>query len=90
MGKAADATYIQSRCLTGARPRVYSLRVQSDRRAYQAYMKTLERQENLDIKQAEVVEILTEQSRVTGVITHTGAVYKARAVIIATGTLRAG
>jgi tRNA uridine 5-carboxymethylaminomethyl modification enzyme len=92
MGKAADATYIQSRMLNrGKGPAVYSLRVQSDRRAYQAYMKkTLERQENLDIKQAEVVEILTEQSRVTGVITHTGAVYKARAVIIATGTFLRG
>lgn len=92
MGKAADATFIQSRMLNkGKGPAVYSLRVQADRRAYQSYMKkTLECQPNLDIKQAEVVEILTENGQVSGVVTHTGAIYKSKAVIIATGTFLRG
>ncbi|MCK9479294.1 MAG: tRNA uridine-5-carboxymethylaminomethyl(34) synthesis enzyme MnmG [Firmicutes bacterium] len=92
MGKAADATFIQSRMLNkGKGPAVYSLRVQADRRAYQQYMKgALERQQNLDIKQAEVVEILTDKTGVCGAITHTGAIYHAKAVIIATGTFLRG
>ncbi|OQB14599.1 MAG: tRNA uridine 5-carboxymethylaminomethyl modification enzyme MnmG [Firmicutes bacterium ADurb.Bin193] len=92
MGRAADATFIQSRMLNRSKgPAVYSLRVQADRRAYQAYMKkTLEKQQNLDIKQAEVIEILTEGGAVSGVVTHTGATYLAKAVIIATGTFLRG
>jgi len=92
MGKVADLTFIQSRMLNkGKGPAVYSLRVQADRRAYQAEMKKrLERQPNLDIKQAEVIEILGENGAVTGVVTHTGAVYSVKSVIIATGTFLRG
>jgi tRNA uridine 5-carboxymethylaminomethyl modification enzyme len=92
MGKVADATFIQSRMLNkGKGPAVYSLRVQSDRRKYQEEMKKrLEMQENLDIKQAEVVEILTENNTVTGVVTYTGATFKVKSVIIATGTFLRG
>ncbi|NLB80988.1 MAG: tRNA uridine-5-carboxymethylaminomethyl(34) synthesis enzyme MnmG [Clostridiaceae bacterium] len=92
IGKAADATFVQSRMLNkGKGPAVYSLRVQTDKRRYQEYMKrVLEEQSNLDIKQAEVVEILTDNGKVTGVVTHTGAVYNANAVIIATGTFLRG
>lgn len=92
MGKAADKTFLQSRILNrGKGPAVYSLRVQSDRRAYQALMKqTLERTENLDLKQAEVVRVLCEGKQVTGVITHTGAWFQAKAVIISTGTYLKG
>ncbi|MBQ2753853.1 MAG: tRNA uridine-5-carboxymethylaminomethyl(34) synthesis enzyme MnmG [Clostridia bacterium] len=92
MGKAADATFIQSRMLNkGKGPAVYSLRVQSDRQRYKMYMKdTLEKQENLYIKQGEVVEILHEGNKVTGVVSHTGAVYNVKAVIIASGTYLGG
>lgn len=92
MGKAADATFLQSRMLNlGKGPAVHSLRVQSDRRAYSRYMKhALEQQENLELIQAEIVEIQTENSQVTGVVTHLGAVYGARAVILATGTYLKG
>ncbi|MDR1438681.1 MAG: tRNA uridine-5-carboxymethylaminomethyl(34) synthesis enzyme MnmG [Clostridiales bacterium] len=126
MGKAADRTMIQSRMLNRAKgPAVFSLRAQIDRRSYQRYMKlALESQPNLDVRQAEAVEILTSPAsaalaagdcgaepcappaasaagdakpsdaavpggakpRVTGVRVHTGTVYAARAVILATGT----
>ncbi|MDK2933568.1 MAG: tRNA uridine 5-carboxymethylaminomethyl modification enzyme [Clostridiales bacterium] len=92
MGKNADKTFIQSRILNKRKgPAVYSLRAQSDRRAYQIEMKhTLEKQENLDIKQAEVVNLLIENETVKGVKTHTGAVYNVKAVILATGTFLRG
>ena len=88
MGLAADAACIQYRMLNrGKGPAVHSLRAQADRRKYQAYMKhTLEQQENLQLKQAQIVEITTENDRVTGVITSLGARYDAKAVILATGT----
>ncbi|MBR2937787.1 MAG: tRNA uridine-5-carboxymethylaminomethyl(34) synthesis enzyme MnmG [Oscillospiraceae bacterium] len=88
MGLAADAACIQYRMLNkGKGPAVHSLRAQGDRRRYQEYMKhTLELQENLQLKQAQVVEITVEDGGVTGVITKLGAIYKAKAVIIATGT----
>ncbi len=90
MGKAADKTLIQSKILNRAKgPAVFSLRAQIDRKRYQAEMKnTLERQENLDLRQAEVTEVITDEGkkRVTGVKTHTGALYKCRAVVITTGT----
>ncbi len=88
MGVAADHSCIQYRMLNrGKGPAVHSLRAQADRRRYQAYMKrTLERQENLQLKQAEVVQLLTENGTVTGVRTRLGAEYGAKAVIIATGT----
>lgn len=92
MGKVADKTFLQSRILNrGKGPAVYSLRVQSDRRAYQQEMKFLiERTENLDLKQAEIVELILESGKVAGVITHTGAYYGAKAVIVATGTYLRG
>lgn len=88
MGVAADHSCIQYRMLNrGKGPAVHSLRAQADRRRYQEYMKhTLERQDNLELKQAQIVKILTENGAVTGVQTQLGAIYSANAVILATGT----
>ena len=88
MAHAADKACIQYRLLNRSKgPAVWSLRAQADRREYQKVMKhTLEKQENLWVKQAEVVDILTEQGRVSGVVTHTGAVYQVKAAVVATGT----
>ena len=88
MGIAADKACIQYRMLNrGKGPAVHSLRAQADRRKYQQVMKhTLEQQENLELKQAQIVEILTENGQVTGVRTQLGGIYEANAVIIATGT----
>ena len=88
MAKAADKACIQYRMLNlGKGPAVHSLRAQADRRRYQEIMKhTLEQQENLRLKQAEVVDIGLENGRVCSVTTHTGAVYACRAVVIASGT----
>ncbi len=92
MGKAADKACIQYRMLNrGKGKAVYSLRAQADRRRYQEVMKqTLEQQENLLTKQAEVVEIAVENGAVVSVTTHTGAVYRCKAVIIASGTYLRG
>ena len=88
MGVAADKACIQYRMLNrGKGPAVHSLRAQADRRLYQQVMKhTLENQENLELKQGQIVEILTENGAVTGVRTQLGAIYDAKAVIIASGT----
>ena len=88
MGIAADAACIQYRMLNkGKGPAVHSLRAQADRRKYQEVMKhTLERQENLQLKQAQITAVLTENGKVTGVQTNLGAEYTAKAVIISTGT----
>ena len=88
MGVAADHSCIQYRMLNrGKGPAVHSLRAQADRREYQKYMKhVLELQENLELKQAQIVAVLTENGAVTGVRTQLGAEYTARAVVIATGT----
>ena len=88
MGWAADHCCIQYRILNrGKGPAVHSLRAQADRRAYQEFMKhTLEKQENLDLKQATVVDILTENGAVSGVVTQLGAIYGCKAAILATGT----
>ena len=88
MGVAADKACIQYRMLNrGKGPAVHSLRAQADRRLYQSVMKhTLEMQENLELKQAQIVEVLTENGHVTGVRTQLGAEYDCQAVIIATGT----
>ncbi len=88
MGVAADHSCIQYRMLNrGKGPAVHSLRAQADRRKYQQYMKhALELQENLELKQAQIVEILTENGAVSGVRTQLGAEYAAKAVIIASGT----
>ncbi len=92
MARAADAACIQYRVLNrGKGPAVWSLRAQADRRRYQEIMKhTLERQENLWIKQAEVVEIRTEGGAVSAVRTAAGALYAVRAAIVATGTYLGG
>ncbi len=88
MAVAADAACIQYRMLNkGKGPAVHSLRAQGDRRRYQQYMKhVLELQENLELKQAQIVEIYVENGVVTGVRTQLGARYEAKAVIIASGT----
>ena len=88
MGVAADAACIQYRMLNrGKGPAVHSLRAQADRRRYQEYMKhTLEKQENLRLKQGQITEVLVENGAVSGVRTQLGAVYQAKAVIIASGT----
>ncbi len=92
MGRAADKACIQYRMLNrGKGPAVWSLRAQADRREYQKVMKhTLEVQDNLTLKQAEVVEVLTQDGAVSGVVTHTGATYAVRAVIVASGTFLGG
>ena len=88
MGYAADHACIQYRMLNrGKGPAVHSLRAQADRRRYQEYMKhTLELQENLSLKQAQIVEIRTENGEVSAVVTQLGAVYPVKAVVVATGT----
>ena len=88
MGWAADHCCIQYRMLNrGKGPAVHSLRAQADRRAYQEFMKhTLEREPNLDLKQATVTDILTEHGTVSGVVTQLGAIYRVKAAILATGT----
>ena len=88
MGVAADRACIQYRMLNrGKGPAVHSLRAQADRRLYQQVMKhTLEMQENLELKQAQIVQVLTENGKAVGVRTQLGAIYDAKAVIIASGT----
>ena len=88
MGLAADHSCIQYRMLNrGKGPAVHSLRAQADRRRYQQYMKhALELQENLELKQAQIVEVYTQDGKVSGLRTLLGAEYNAKAVIIATGT----
>ena len=88
MAKAADKACIQYRMLNrGKGPAVHSLRAQADRRRYQEVMKlTLERQESLRTKQAEIVEIGVNNGRVCSVTTHTGAVFEGKAAVIASGT----
>lgn len=92
MGKAADASFIQSKMLNrGKGPAVHSLRAQMDRQTYHREMKyRLEQQENLQIKQAEITDIHTENGSVCGVKTQTGSEYKVRAVIVASGTYLKG
>ena len=88
MARVADAACIQYRVLNkGKGPAVWSLRAQADRREYQKVMKrTLEGQENLWLKQAEVTDVLTEDGAVRAVRTASGGIYTVRAVVIATGT----
>ena len=92
MGKNIDKTYLQMRMLnTSKGPAVYSLRAQADRKKYQMEMKhTLEKQENLYLKQGEIVNIGVEDGKVTSVETNIGAVYKVKAVILCTGTYLKG
>ena len=92
MARCADRTCIQFRMLNrGKGPAVHSLRAQADRREYQKLMKhTLEKQENLTLRQAEIVEIGVENGAVSFVMTHTDAIFRCRAVIVCTGTYLAG
>ena len=92
MGINADATAIQMRMLNLAKgPAVHSLRAQSDKFEYQHLMKrTLENQENLDVKQIMVNQLLVEDGKVTGIVTELGEVYQAKAVVLCTGTYLKG
>ena len=92
MAKAADRACIQYRLLNrGKGPAVWSLRAQADRRRYQEVMKhTLEQQENLLVRQAEIVDLRVEDNAVKSVVTATGGVYEVRALILSTGTYLAG
>ena len=92
MGKAADATTLQSRMLNrGKGPAVHSLRAQIDRRDYSAYMKQkLETTENLFVKQAEIVSLKKKEDGSFEVVTNLGAVYHSKTVILATGTFLKG
>ena len=92
MGKNIDKTYTQMRMLnTSKGPAVYSLRAQADRKKYQMEMKhTLEKQENLYIKQAEIVDIGIEEGKVKWIETNIGAIYQVDAIILATGTYLKG
>ncbi len=92
MGKNIDKTFIQSRMLNTAKgPAVHSLRAQADKDKYHLEMKkTIEKQPNLDMKQAEVVELLVEEGQVCGIVTKNHTLYRAKAVILATGTFLRG
>lgn len=92
MGINIDKTYIQVRMLnTGKGPAVHSLRAQADKNAYQKVMtKTLQNQENLDVKQALVEELIVEDHQIKGIITQNGAKYTAQAVVLTTGTYLKG
>ena len=92
MGKNIDKTFTQLRMLnTSKGPAVYSLRAQADRKQYQAEMKhTLEKQENLYLKQAEIVDITIEKGKVKSLETNIGAIYDVSSIIVATGTYLKG
>ena len=92
MARAADRACIQYRMLNRAKgPAVWSLRAQADRRLYQQVMKhTLERQENLTLRQAEVTELRCEDGHVSAVVLRTGAVFRVGAAILCTGTYLTG
>ena len=92
MGKNIDKTMIQLKMLnTSKGPAVHSLRAQADRKRYQAEMKhTLEKQENLEIKQAEIVDIKLEEGKIKSIETNVGAIYNVKTVIVATGTYLKG
>ena len=92
MGKNIDKTFIQLRMLnTSKGPAVYSLRAQADRKMYQMEMKhTIEKQENLFLKQAEIVDIKTENGKVKSIETNVGAIYDVDSIIVATGTYLKG
>ena len=88
MGKVIDQTFIQSKMLNQSKgPAVHSLRAQADKANYSKTMRrVLQNQERLDIRQMEVTDILTEDGKVTGVQTYSGAIYRCKAVVLCTGT----
>lgn len=87
-----DKSFIQSRMLNISKgPAVHSLRVQADKKTYHIEMKQIiENEENLTLRQAEVINVIIEDGRVTGVLTRTGAIYNSKAVVVATGTYLGG
>ena len=92
MGINIDKTFIQSRMLNTAKgPAVHSLRAQADKNEYHIEMKkTLEAEENLHLKQGEVIDLMIEDGKACGVVLKTGAMYRSKAVILSTGTFLAG
>ena len=92
MGINIDKTFIQSRMLNTAKgPAVHSLRAQADKNEYHIEMKkTIEKEENLHLKQGEVIDLIVEDGKACGVALKTGSCYRAKAVILATGTFLAG
>ena len=92
MGKNIDKTMIQIKMLnTSKGPAVHSLRAQADRKRYQAEMKhVLELQENLEVKQGEIVDIYVENGKITAIKTDVGAIYNVKAIVVATGTYLKG
>ena len=92
MGINIDKTFIQSRMLNTAKgPAVHSLRAQADKNEYHIEMKkTIEKEENLHLKQGEVIDLIVEDEKACGVVLKTGSCYRAKAVILATGTFLAG
>ena len=88
MGKVIDKTFIQSKMLNKSKgPAVHSLRAQADKADYSRTMRmVLENQDNLEIKQMEVTDILTENNKITGVQVYSGAIFPCRAVVLCTGT----
>jgi tRNA uridine 5-carboxymethylaminomethyl modification enzyme len=88
MGKNIDKTYLQSKMLNVSKgPAVHSLRAQADKQEYSRSMRmVLENTPNLTLKQAEVVQILTESNKISGVMTYSGAIYTCKAVVLCTGT----
>ena len=92
MAKNIDKTMIQIKMLnTSKGPAVHSLRAQADRKKYQAEMKhTLELQENLELKQGEIVDIIVENCRIKAIKTNVGAIYNVKTLILATGTYLKG
>lgn len=88
MGKVIDQTFIQSKMLNKSKgPAVHSLRAQADKANYSKTMRqVLQNQDNLEIRQMEVTDILTENGKITGVQTYSGAIYHCRAVVLCTGT----
>lgn len=92
MGIAADATFLQSRMLNKAKgPAVHSLRVQTDRAKYHIYIKRLlEKTPNLEVKQAEITELIIQGDEIRGLRTRTNVEYKTKTVVLATGTSLGG
>lgn len=88
MGKVIDSSFIQSKMLNKSKgPAVHSLRAQADKARYSRNMRqVLEKQERLEIKQGEVAKILTEENKIVGVMTYSGAIFSCKAVILCTGT----
>lgn len=92
MARNIDKTFIQSRMLnTSKGPAVHSLRAQADKRKYHEEMKkVIERQDNLILKEQEAAELIIEDNQVKGVITKTGAIFRSKAIVVATGTYLRG